>query len=191
MARTVKAPTVAVKPPKKPNTTARMSKSQKKATVKPAEPKNNDSVVNQDHGIDKQLSNTDRARNDELRKATRKNKNFQRSQRRKTAKENAARQDKVCNFTRINQSVKTSVPSILKNTKKLVHFADPNEDDFDSNLSKVYKKKKDTKIKGVKEQKVTIKVNNKLYKPKTGEKPTAIHSPVTYGSKLVAKKSTS
>ena len=65
-----------------------MSKSQKKATVKPAEPKNNDSVVNKDHGIDKQLTNTDHARNDELRKATRRNTNFQRSQRCKEAKKN-------------------------------------------------------------------------------------------------------
>ena len=74
MARTVKSPPAAIKPPKKSNTIARMSRSQKKTTVKPAEPKNNDSVVNQDHGIDKQLTNTDRARNDDLKKATRRNK---------------------------------------------------------------------------------------------------------------------
>ena len=141
----MKAPTAAVKPPKKPNTTARMSKSQKKATVKPAETKNNYSVVNQYHGIDKQLSNTDCARNDELRKATRKNKNFQWSQRRKTAKTNAARQDNVGNFTHGNQSVKKSVPYVLKNTKKIVHFAHLNEEDFDSNSSKFFKKKNSRK----------------------------------------------
>ena len=118
MARTAKTPTEAVKPPKKPNTTARISRSHKKATLKPAEQKNNDSVVNQDRGIDKQLTNTDRAMKEELKKPTRKNKNFQRSQRRKAAKENAARQDCVRNFTHVNQYVKTSVPSILKNTKK-------------------------------------------------------------------------
>ena len=83
-----------------------MSRSQKKASVKPAEPKNNDSVVNQYHGIDKQLTNTDRARNDELRKSTMRNKHFQRIQRRKAAIANTVRQDEVRNFTHVNQSVK-------------------------------------------------------------------------------------
>ena len=77
----------------------------------------------------------------------------------------------------------------MNNTKKLVHFAHLNEEDFDSNSSKVFKKKNSRKKnKGFKVQTVNIKVNNKLYKSKTGENTTAIHSPVTYASKLVEKK---
>ena len=58
-----------------------MSSSHKKATVKPVEHKNNDSVVKQDPN--------DCATKEELKKALRKTKNFKRDQRRKKVKENA------------------------------------------------------------------------------------------------------
>ena len=174
MARTGKAPTVAVKPPKNPNTISRMSSSHKQSTVKTVKHKNNDSVVKQDP--------TDCATKEELKKALRKTKNFKRNQRRKKVKANAARQDDIVNIIPINQSVETSVPSVSENKKKVVYFSDANEDDFDHNLSKFGKKKKPSKIKKVNHPKVTVKVNNKLFKH--------IDSPVTSVSKLVVKKKT-
>ena len=48
MARTRKAPKVAVKPPKNPNTTSRMSSKHKKSTVKPVEHKKNNIIIKQD-----------------------------------------------------------------------------------------------------------------------------------------------